>query len=183
MTIYAKLIDGAPVFLERVPYISNATEEQLADYAAAHGYKPLGHSDPRGLYYNLAYEELFDSIREFYIPWELDAAKADAEARVQSELTAALSARVTIFCMGFEAGIVYDADALTNAAGMSVGDLYIDAANNVTALTEEQLDNIKAALKNYRMSLYAAATSKREAITAAEDVDAVEAALNAALKA
>ena len=176
---YAKLIDGQPRILAGAHNIANATEAQLAEYAAAHGYKRLGHSDPRGRYYNLAYEELFDSIREFYIPWALEDAKADAMQRVQEELTSALSERVTIPCDGFSAGIVYDGDALTNAAGMSVGDPYIDAANNVAPLTAEGLDAIQRALKAHRMGLYAAATVKREQIAAAEDVDAVEAALAA----
>lgn len=42
MKIYAKLTaDGALQRLTRHPYISNATAEQLAEYAAAQGYKPL----------------------------------------------------------------------------------------------------------------------------------------------
>ena len=42
MTTYAKLTaDGALLRLTRHPYISNATAEQLAEYAAAQGYKPL----------------------------------------------------------------------------------------------------------------------------------------------
>lgn len=42
MTTYAKLTaDGALQRLTRHPYISNAAPEQLAEYAAAQGYKPL----------------------------------------------------------------------------------------------------------------------------------------------
>ena len=42
MTIYAKLTAGGALQrLTRPPYISNATAEQLAEYAAAQGYKPL----------------------------------------------------------------------------------------------------------------------------------------------
>lgn len=180
MSTYAKIIDSAPVFIERVPFISNANEEQLAEYAAAHGYKPLGHSDPRGLYYNLAYEELFDSIREFYIPWELDAAKADAEARVQSELTATLSARVTIPCAGVENGVISDNDALFNAAGDFRGAAAIvDADNVLHPNTAELQEAYKTALADRRNGLYALATYRRALIAAAKDVDAVEAALTA----
>ena len=42
MTTYAKLTAGGALQrLTRHPYISNATAEQLAEYAAAQGYKPL----------------------------------------------------------------------------------------------------------------------------------------------
>lgn len=37
---YAKLIDGQPRILAGAHNIANATETQLAEYAAAHGYKP-----------------------------------------------------------------------------------------------------------------------------------------------
>lgn len=178
MTTYAKLTDGVPQYLTRVPNVSNATEQQLAVYAAVHGYKPFGRSDYRGMYYDTAYEELPDAVRQFYIPWELGKAKVDAKTRVQQELTATLSSRVIIPCPGFPSGIVYDDDALTNAAGMSAGDSYIDADDNVTELTEETLQAVRAALKAHRMGLYAAATLKRKAIAAAESVDEVEATLN-----
>ncbi len=42
MQTYAKLTAGGALQrLTRHPYISNATAEQLAEYAAAQGYKPL----------------------------------------------------------------------------------------------------------------------------------------------
>ena len=42
MQTYAKLtVGGALQRLTRHPYISNATAEQLAEYASAQGYKPL----------------------------------------------------------------------------------------------------------------------------------------------
>lgn len=180
MTTYAKLIDGAPRILAGAHNIANATEAQLAEYAAAHGYKPLGHSDPRGRYYNLAYEELFDSIREFYIPWALEDAKADAMQRVQDELTAALSARVTIPCAGVENGVISDNDALFNAAGDFRGaPSIVDAANELHEPTPELQEAYKTALAERRNGLYALATYRRTLIAAAEDVDAVEAALTA----
>lgn len=176
---YAKLINGQPRILAGAHNIANATESQLAEYAAAHGYKTYTEAARPGLYWREAYFETDSALSLVWETWPLEDAKADAMQRVQEELTSALSERVTIPCDGYSAGIVYDGDALTNAAGMSVGDPYIDAANNVAPLTEEQLDNIKAALKSHRMALYAAATIKREQIAAAEDVDAVEAALTA----
>lgn len=180
MTNYAKLIDGEPFFLERVPYISNATEAQLAEYAAAQGYKPLETTPSPGLYYTEEWEQTPAAIRNTWTPWTLAKAKEDAETRVQEELTATLSERVTIPCAGVENGVISDNDALFNAAGDFRGAAAIvDADNVLHPNTAELQEAYKTALAERRNSLYALATYRRALIAAAEDVDAVEAALTA----
>lgn len=177
MTIYAKLKNGSPIFLAGPHNIINPTEEQIAKYAKEYGYKPVINTPKPGLYYTETWIETAEAITNFWIPFELEQAKNNALDKVQIALTTSLSKRTIISCTGFENGIVYDADALTNAAGMSVGDMYIDATNNVTVLTEETLDAIRVALKQHRLSLYTNATSKRTLIAEAKIVDEVEAAL------
>lgn len=177
MTQYAKLKNGSPIFLAGPHNIINPTEEQTATYAAEHGYKPVSQSPAPGIYYTESWSETPDTIQNNWTPIQLEQAKEDALQRVQEKLTVSLSTRTTIDCPGFSAGIIYDGDALTNAAGLEPGDDYIDAANNVTILTEEALKAIRVALKQYRLSLYAKATVTRALIDAAKNVDEVEAAI------
>lgn len=174
MTTYAKLIDDAIIILERVPRVINSTKQQWTAYAAAGGYKALRCTERPGQYYTAGYKESAKLITETWTPWELPAAKADALQRVQDQLDARLSARATVPCVGIPTDIIYDPAALTNALGLEPGDVFIDAADNLHTLTEELILNIRSALKNYRMGLYAAATDFRRRIAVAENVDAVE---------
>ena len=171
MKTYAKIEDGALRIMGRVPNISNPTEQQVAAYAAAHGYKELVETPAPGRYYRKGYAETDAAITETWEPWELDAAKKDALETVQGRLDAVLDARQTIPCEGFPAGIVYDRNALINAGGLAAGDAFIDAADGLHALTAQDVENIAVALKEYRQGLYATATQRRAAIAAAEDVD------------
>ena len=155
----------------RVPNISNPTEEQEAAYAAEHGFKELVETPAPGRYYRKEYAEGEDTITETWEPWELEEAKKDALREVQGRLDAALDARQTIPCEGFPAGIVYDRNALINAGGLAAGDVFIDAADGIHTLTAQDVAAITAALKEYRQSLYAAATRMRAEIAAATTVD------------
>lgn len=180
MTTYAKIVDGAPVFLERVPYISNTSEAQLAEYAAAQGFKSVLEIERPGLYYHVWWHSSPQHVRRDWQAWALADAKADAMERVQSELTATLSARVTIPCAGVENGVISDNDALFNAAGDFRGAAAIvDADNVLHPNTAELQEAYKTALADRRNGLYALATYRRALIAAAEDVDAIEAALTA----
>lgn len=180
MTTYAKLIDGQPRILRGVHNIANATEQQLADYAAARGYKPLETTTAPGLYYSQAWQETTDSVTNAWTPWALADAKADALQRVQEELTASLSERVTIPCAGVANGVISDNDALFNAAGDFRGaPAIVDAANDLHEPTPELQEAYKTALADRRNGLYALTTYRRALIDAAADVDAVEAALTA----
>lgn len=180
MTTYAKLIDGQPRFLRGAHNIANATEAQLAEYAAARGYMPLETSPAPGIYYTEGWENTPAAIRNTWTPWTLAKAKEDAEIRVQDELTAALSERVTIPCAGVANGVISDNDALFNAAGDFRGaPAIVDAANDLHEPTPELQEAYKTALADRRNSLYALATYRRALIDAAADVDAVEAALTA----
>ncbi len=155
----------------RVPNVINPTEAQRAAYAAAHGYKELRRTEKPGRYYAQGWHETAKLITETWTAWELDTAKAAALAEVQNRLDAVLDARATVPCEGFEAGIVYDRNALINASGLAAGDVFIDAADGLHTLTAEDVAAITAALKGYRQGLYAQATQSRAAIAAAQTVD------------
>ena len=157
--------------MERVPNISNPTEAQVAEYAAAHGFMELRRTEQPGRYYAQGWHETAKLITETWKPWELDAAKKDALETVQGRLDASLDARQTIPCEGFPAGIVYDRNALINAGGLAAGNTFIDAADGLHTLTAQEVSAITAALKEYRQSLYATATQRRAAIAAAATVD------------
>ena len=180
MKTYAKLEAGALRVMGRVPNISNPTEAQRAEYAVAHGFKELVVWERPGRYYTERYTEDATSVTQDWMPWGLEDAKADALGTVQERLDAVLDARQTIPCEGFPAGIVYDRNALINAGGLAAGDTFIDAADGLHTLTAEDVENIAAALKGKRQELYAATTQVRVRIGQAEDVDAVEAALELA---
>ena len=157
----------------RVPNISNPTEAQVAAYAAAHGFKELVAVEQPGRYYRKGYAETDAAITETWTPWELADAKADALGTVQERLDAVLDARQTIPCAGFPAGIVYDRNALINAGGLAEGDSFIDAADGVHTLSAQDVENIAAALKEYRQLLYARAVGRRLDIAASPSVDAL----------
>ena len=171
MKTYAKLEEGALRVMERVPNISNPTNAQRAEYAAAHGYKELRRTEKPGRYYAQGWHETAKLITETWTAWELATAKKDALAVVQGRLDASLDARATIPCAGFEAGIVYDRNALINASGLAEGDVFIDAADGLHSLTDADIEAITAALKEYRQNLYARATAQRAEIAAATTVD------------
>ena len=171
MKTYAKLEAGALRVMGRVPNISNPTERQRAEYAAAHGFKELVETPAPGRYYRKGYAETDTAITETWEPWELDAAKEDALRELQVRLDAELDARQTIPCEGFPTGIVYDCNALINAGGLAAGDAFIDAADGIHTLTAQDVAAITAALKEYRQGLYATTTHRRAAIAAAATVD------------
>ena len=171
MKTYAKLEQGALRVMGRVPNISNPTDEQVAAYAAAHGFKELDETPAPGRYYRKGYAETDAAITETWAAWEMGDAKADALRRVQEVLDNMLDARQTTPCEGFPAGIVYDRNALINAGGLATGDAFIDAADGIHTLTSQGVAAITAALKEYRQGLYATATQKRAAIAAAATVD------------
>lgn len=171
MKTYAKLEDGALRTMGRVPNISNPTDAQVAEYAAAHGFKELRRTTQPGRYYAQGWHETAKLITETWTAWELDAAKKDALETVQGRLDAELDARQTVPCEGFPAGIVYDRNALINAGGLAAGDAFIDAADGIHTLTAQDVAAITATLKEFRQSLYAAATQQRATIAAASTVD------------
>ena len=171
MKTYAKLESGALRVMGRVPNISNPTDAQVDEYAAAHGFKELVEVDSPGRFYRKGYAEAEDAITETWEPWELEEAKEDALEQVQDRLDNELDARQTIPCAGFPAGVVYDRNALINAGGLAAGDVFIDAADGIHTLTAQDVAAITAALKEYRQGLYAATTQRRAAIAAASTVD------------
>ena len=171
MKTYAKLEAGALRVMGRVPNISNPTDAQVAEYAAAHGFKELRRTEQPGRYYAQGWHETAKLITETWTAIGLEEAKKDALEGVQNRLDAVLDARQTIPCAGFPAGIVYDRNALINAGGLAAGDAFIDAADGIHTLTAQDVAAITATLKEFRQSLYAAATQQRATIAAASTVD------------
>lgn len=186
----------------RVPNISNPTDAQRAEYAAANGYKELHTIGAPGRYYRKGYSEGETGIWETWTAWELDAAKADALQTVQGRLDADRVAGSVCECEGLPNGVLCNERA-RGVAGDYQGMLldaqlnqgpearaaimarltWTDAADVAHQLTEALFAAIKAALFSWESGIQASADSKRANIKAADDVDAVEAALNAALNA
>lgn len=69
MTNYANLIDGAPRILRGAHNIANATEAQLAEYAAEHGYKPYRAVPAPAGYYHHGYAETAEEITDIWTPY------------------------------------------------------------------------------------------------------------------
>lgn len=174
---YAKLVDSVLEFLTKIPFISNPSEHQFEEYAAENGYKEFITVKQPGIFYIKGYSETETTITEEWSPIDLNTAKASALVRIQNELDNLLGRRTVLHCEGFTNGIIYDQNALTNAIGLELGDMFIDAKDGLHTLTEENIVEIKKALKEYRLELYAGATVKRKAVGDATNVDEVEAVL------
>ncbi len=202
MKTYAKLEAGALRVMGRVPNIINPTDAQVAAYAAAHGFKELVETTAPGRYYRKGYAETDAAITETWTAWELEAAKEDALQTVQDRLDADRVAGSVCECEGLPNGVLCNERA-RGVAGDYQGMLldaqlnqgpearaaimarltWTDAADVAHQLTEALFAAIKAALFSWESGIQASADSKRANIKAAEDIDAVEAALNAALNA
>lgn len=174
---FAKLVDSKLEMLAKIPFISNPSEHQFEEYAAENGYKEFIAVKQPGMFYIKGYNETETTITEEWSPWDLNAAKQNALVKVQNELDNLLDQRTTLHCESFANGIVYDQNALTNAMGLEPGDMFIDAKDKLHTLTEENIVEIKKALKEYRLELYGGATIKRKAVDDATNVDEVEAVL------
>ncbi len=66
---YAKLIDGAPRIMLGAHNIANATEAQLAEYAAAHGYKPYRPTPAPETPAHHGYAETAEEITDTWTPY------------------------------------------------------------------------------------------------------------------
>lgn len=172
---FAKFENGSLKFFNgRIPNVVNPDEETLLSYLISNGYKPYETSTAPGMYYTESYKETKAKITQVWKPIDLAAAKEQALGTVQQELDMSLPVRTVIECTGFENGIIYDQDALINVMGLSAGDSYIDAQDEIHILTEENITNITQTLKAKRQSLYGKAMLKRAGIAAAKNVDEVE---------
>lgn len=77
MSAFFKLIDGRLQRLERVPYVSNTGEEQLAAYAREHGFAPYA-PEPMpqdGARYAHAFAMVDGVIRDVWTPIPIPAAE------------------------------------------------------------------------------------------------------------
>lgn len=147
MKKYAKFVDEKIYILTRHPYRSITTDDNLKEFAEDHEFKELVETDAPNRYYTVSYRETAKRITQTWQPMPLDDARALALDDVQHDLDLALATRAVIPCNGFDAGIIYDADALINAMGLDDGDIYIDAADNVNEISTLGVDNVRRALK------------------------------------
>lgn len=172
----------------RVPNISNETEQQRMAYAAAHGFKELVAVEAPGRYYRKGYAEGEAAITETWTAWELEDAKKDALAVVQGRRDAAMNG-VVIPCDALPNGVLFNTEALTMANSLVIlssqgalpaGTTWTDAADVSHELTGELLGAIVQAMLGHVNGTQARFAPARDAVNAAQDVDAVEAALELA---
>lgn len=194
MKTYAKLEQGALRVMGRVPNISNATEQQRAEYAAAHGFKELRRTEQPGRYYAQGWHETAKLITETWTAWELDAAKKDAlegelQGRRDTAMFGAGGKGVVIECSALPNGVLFNAEAhnmvnslmLLQAQGALPEDAeWTDAADVAHAVTPELIAALVAAMMGHIQAVQARFKPARDAVNAAEDVDEVEAALELA---
>lgn len=176
----------------RVPNISNPTDEQVAEYAAAHGFKELHTVGAPGRYYRKGYSEGETGIWETWTAWGLEEAKKDAlEGELQSRRNAAMfgDGGVVIPCSALPNGVLFNAEAhnmvnslmLLNAQGALPEDAeWTDAADVAHPVTPALIAALVAAMMGHIQEVQARFKPARDAVNAAEDVDAVEAALELA---
>ena len=193
MKTYAKLEAGALRTMGRVPNISNATEQQRAAYAAEHGFKELVEVERPGIFHTVgSYTETDTTITEVWEPWDLeDAKKAALENHIQPCRDAAMfgDGGVVIPCSALPNGVLFNAEAhnmvnslmLLNTQGALPEDAeWTDAADVAHAVTPELIAALVAAMMGHIQAVQAKYKPARDAVNAAEDVDAVEAALEMA---
>lgn len=181
--------------MERVPNISNPTDEQVAAYAAAHGFKELVETPAPGLFYNREYVDAGDTIRAVWHPFELAVAKEQARDSIQARRDAAMFGidgalgGVVIPCSALPNGVLFNAEAhnmvnslmLLQAQGALPDDAeWTDAADVAHAVTPTLIAALVAAMMGHIQAVQARFKPARDAVNAAEDVDAVEAALELA---
>lgn len=188
MKTYAKLESGALRVMGRVPNISNPTDTQVAEYAAAHGFKELRRATQPGRYYAQGWRETAKLITETWTAWELEEAKADALRELQGRRDAAMNG-VVITCEGLPNGVLFNAEAhnmvnslmLLQAQGALPEDAeWTDAADVAHAVTPELIAALVQAMMGHIQDVQARFKPARDAVNAAADVDAVEAALELA---
>ena len=193
MKTYAKLEAGALRTMGRVPNISNPTEAQVAAYAAAHGFKELVAVEAPGRYYRKGYAESDAAITETWTAWELDVAKKNALETVQVRRDDAMFGAngygVVIECSALPNGVLFNGEAhnmvnslmLLNAQGaLPEGAEWTDAADVAHEVTPTLIAALVAAMMGHIQAVQARFKPARDAVNAAEDVDAVEAALELA---
>ncbi len=179
--------------MERVPNISNPTDAQRAAYAAAHGFKELRRTEKPGRYYAQGWHETAKLITETWTAWELGEAKKDALVELQRRRDSAMfgldGTGVVIECSALPNGVLFNQEAhnmvnslmLLNAQGaLPEGAEWTDAADVAHEVTPTLIAALVAAMMGHIQAVQAHFKPARDAVNAAEDVDAVEAALELA---
>lgn len=175
---YGKLTQyGSLQILNRVPNVSNATPETFKEYADENGYLEVVYTSSPGRYYEQKFEIVEDKIVQNWTPQNVDTVKNQMMEEVQMSLNNQLTLRTNVPCsLGFN--VVYDVDAQINLLGlMSTGqgtEAFIDADNNIHALTFQELQAVAAAIMGHKQKLYVKATEIRAQIQKAETVEELE---------
>lgn len=194
MKTYAKLTEtGQLETLARVPHVVNATADEMAAYAAANGYKELRRTEKPGRYYAQGWHETAKLITETWTAWELEEAKKDALETVQGRRDAAMFGAdgkgVVIECAALPNGVLFNAEAhnmvnslmLLDAKGaVPASAKWTDAADVAHPVTTELIAALGAAMMGHIQGVQDKYEPARDAVNAAEDVEAVEAALEMA---
>ena len=178
----------------RVPNISNPTEAQVAEYAAAHGFKELVVTPAPGMFYYRDYVDAGDIITAVWHPIELAEAKQQALDTIQARRDAAMFGEpgtkgVVIECEALPNGVLFNAEAhnmvnslmLLDAKGaVPASAKWTDAADVAHPVTSGLIDALVAAMMGHVQGVQDKYEPSRDAVNAAEDVDEVEAALELA---
>lgn len=194
MKTYAKLEPGALRVMGRVPNIINPTEAQAAAYAAAHGFKELVQTPAPGRYYRKGYAETGAAIMETWEPIALDEAKKQALDTIQARRDAAMFGEpgtkgVVIECSALPNGVLFNAEAhnmvnslmLLDAKGaLPASARWTDAADVAHPVTSGLIDALVEAMMGHVQGVQDKYEPARNAVNAAQDVEAVEAALELA---
>ena len=194
MKTYAKIEAGALRVMGRVPNISNPTEAQVAAHAAAHGFKKLVETPAPGRYYRKGYAETDAAITVTWTAIELDEAKKQALDTIQARRDAAMFGEpgtkgVVIECSALPNGVLFNAEAhnmvnslmLLDAKGaVPASAKWTDAADAAHPVTSGLIDALVASMMEHIQGVQGKYEPARVAVNAAEDVDAVEAALELA---
>lgn len=191
MKKYVKLTEtGTIEVMGRIPHVSNPTEEAIAEYAAANGYKLLVETPKPGMYYSNSYVDKGDTVEEVWAPVNLGDAKANALSILQTRRDTAMCGPdgkgVVIECTSLPNGILYNTEASSNAQALMLltmqgklpeGQMWTDAADESHLLTQELLTDIATAMLTHANTVQLSVQPARDAVRAAENVDEVEAAL------
>ncbi|MFI3244256.1 MAG: DUF4376 domain-containing protein, partial [Akkermansia sp.] len=154
------------------------TSEQLANYAAACGYKELRVTEAPSPYHTLKYREYDDYITTAWYAPALESLKASLKIEAEAARDESLSQTTTLSVEGI-GEVVYNQQAQNNVMGslvlMQQGAMettpFILADDSVLDADITTLTAIGAAIATHVANIYALKTATFTAIDAAESVE------------
>ncbi len=170
---YYKLIDSELVDMPVPKYISNPTDEQLADYATANGWVALVTVERPSIYHSLSYEPADGCITQAWTAPELAALKAVKMAEVEALTKQRVSAETTVEVAGIGV-FVYDQQAAINVLAVQAqgsGEGWRLADTSTVELTAEQVETVGLAFIAHTKAIYTLASYIELLLDSAETVD------------